>query len=338
MLRSAGSSPSARGPGASSNPKQQTSNQTDCSGNSLDALGDACMHFAHEHEGRQASEQQHAAVQQQPHVLSTPRQGADSDDGRRASGPVAAPHVSGQEGPDVLKQTDSESGSECSDVSERDSGGAVGDDELLDHDSDFTHCDAAVNEMACDQTQHSSQLLLGTQHASEPFQPSSAEQLCPVEHCKGEELTHSCILTQQREEEIPAARLQHFGDRGFARQHRVAVHPHLWPNRARGSMSNHVHMHHGSLQRGLQEEHVRREDSKLAAAYRRHSRLEQQHYQDENRQELQHGQTQSAGQTTYSVMDPLACCQYCRPSTEQGHKRLSACLCSCIQSLCMNHS
>lgn len=290
MLRYAG--PSAKRPGASSSPRQ-SSTQAHCSGNSRAALGEGCVPPKSEHEGRDAIEElqhrylQRAEAQLQPHALMT-LQGADSDDGRQGLGPVAAPHGSRQEGPDGEEQAYSDSGSERSELSERESAGAVGDDELLDHDPDFAHYDAAVDEKPCDPTQHSVQYAANTQHGSASHHPPDTEQLCAVGSCKGEAPTHSGMLTQH-EEGKQEARAQHFGDKSFAWQHRVAAHPQLGPSQAVGSMTSHVHMRHG-----VQEEHVSREDSKLAAAYRQHSHLEQ-HQQGEARQQVQHRQMESTG-------------------------------------------
>lgn len=291
MLRYAG--PSAKGTGASSSPKQP-STQAHCSGNSHAALGDACAPPASEPEGREAIEQlqhrhlQPAEARKQPFALMT-LQGADSDDGRLGLGPVAAPHGSRQEGPDGEEQAHSDS------CSERESAGAVGDDELLDHDLDFAHYDTAVDENPGDQNWHSVQFPADAQHGSASHHPPDTEQLCAVGSCQGEAPTHSGMLNQ-REEGKQEAKPQHFGVKGFARQHRVAAHPQPWPNQAMCSTTSRVHMHHGVLQTGLQEEHVSREGSKLAAAYRRHSHLEQQHHeQRQAQQQVQHRQVESTG-------------------------------------------
>lgn len=307
MSRSAGSGPAAKGPGTS-NPTGST--QARCFGSSPEALHDVCIPFAPEHPGSEAIQQQqpqryhpqHAEPQHQSHQLMT-AQGAGRDDGRHGLGPVAASHGSGPEAPHAGEQAPSDSGSEGSELSEHESAGAVGDDELLDHDPNFAHCDAAVHGMPCEQTQNTVQSQPDTQLGPASLHHYSHENLSAISACEAP--THLGRVTQHGQG-IPGVGPGDFGDQGFSQQHRRAAHPQLRPSQAMGSAHTHMQMHHARSRRGLQEEHVSREDSKLAAAYRRHSHPEQQqtHQEEERQQQLQRGQVQSTGESMESIMTP----------------------------------
>ena len=261
--RPADNSPSCKGPGASSPAGTAQAGWPSCLPGALDSASRA---LASGHRSKEAIDQQqlqqsvlqHAGLQQQHELSSALFSGCDDD--RQRSRQAAASQ--GHEEPNQHQQDQSDSGSKHSEVFQCESAGAVGDDELLDHEPDMTRSDANAQGAAADQPGYSTYLWPGAQLG---YPGHSAEQDCAVSNSQTQ--GHSSMMTQHQQES-PRALPHHFvAGQGFAQQQRPAAYPQQWPNQAMAPIVRHGQMQPG-LGRGRREEHEICRGSMLHEAYR----------------------------------------------------------------------
>ena len=201
---------------------------------------------------------------------------ASSAQGREA---IAEEQVKGCHLQDTEEQDQSDLGSEQSELSsEHESAGAVGDDELLDHEPDTPNCDA---ERAAKQAEQSVQAWPGKQHGSPLFCHPTAHRICAVTSTQLP--AHPDMLTQHQQENTGAMPQCRFGDQGFTQRLTGAAQPQQWPM---APIVMRAQVQHG-LQGGMREEHVCREGSRLRAAYRSRVHAEQPHDQQGEPQQQQ---------------------------------------------------
>ena len=237
---------------------------------------------------------QHADLQQQQEQQQEQQHGlmpacvSGNEGDRQRLRQVAASR--GQEEPFTDEVDQADSGSEHSDLSECESAGAVGDDELLDHETDIA--DAEPQRLPANQPGYSAHLFPDTQHGSLPSCGLHTEQDCAVSN--SEMPAHSSMVTQHLH---LGALPQHFGNQSFGERQRAAAYPQQWPNQAMAPMGRHGQMQPG-LGRGRREEHVSGEGSKLRQAYRGHCQQDFRCQAKSQQQVAQHGQRQNSGKAS----------------------------------------
>lgn len=276
-----------KGPGASS---RDGTSQADSPDSLPHAVGSASvpgapvLHSSNQQQVQQHKPQTADFQQQQSGVVSAQLSG--NEDRLR---PVASSPEAERDEAITEEQEQSDFGSQGSQVSDCSSTGAVGDDELLDHEPAITDSAAETQESPVNQPGHNSQLQIHRQRDS----TYSAEQghAGSIPRPPGQ----SSMVTQH-EQEFPRATPQHFGDRGIGQQQRTAAlpHPQQWPYQATAPIARHGQMQHG-LGRGGREVHVIHEGSKLRAAYRGHCQQDDQRSAEAEQQLVQHGQRQDSG-------------------------------------------
>ena len=287
--RPADKGPSCKGPGTSSPDGTAKADWPCSSPGALDSAEEARAPGYHsqqiidQSQLQQPRPQQPDLQQRQLHgLMPAPVSGDDGD--RQRLRQVAASQ--GQEEPFTDEEDQADSGSE---LSECESAGAVGDDELLDHEFDIT--DAEAQRAPADQPQNNGQPWPDTKHSFPSPCGHNAEQDCAVSST--EMPAHSSIVTQHQQMH-PIALPQHFGNQSFGEQQRAAEYPQQWPNQAMAPMVRHRQMQPG-LGRGRPEEHVYRGGSKLREAYRGHCQQDHQRQAEAEQQLAQHGQRQNSG-------------------------------------------
>lgn len=283
--------PSCKGPGASSlDGAAQTSPSS--SPHALDNASVPSAPVLHSSNQQQLQHHKpHADLQQQQHqqhgVMSAQLSGNDT-----CFRPEPTTSEAGQDeaSTNTEEQHHSDSGREGSELSDCSSAGAVGDDELLDHEPAITNA-AETQGMPEDQPGHNSQLQTDRQHDWPPLCSHTAEQECAgsIPRPPG----HSNKVTQHQQE-LPSAIPQHLGDRGSGQQQRAAAHTQQWPYQAMVPIVRHGQVQHG-LGRGSREVHVIHEGSKLRAAYRGHCQQDDQRQSEAEQHPVQHGRRQDSG-------------------------------------------
>ena len=290
--RPADNGPSCKGPDTSS-PAGTT--QDVCHGRSSCALKTASRAIAPGHYSKEAIDQQllqqpaplHAHLQQQQHERLAAHIPGEDDD-RQSFAQVAALQGQGEPYPDQQDQSDSDS--QHSELSECESAGAVGDDELLDHEADITRSDANAQGAPADQPGYSTHLRPAAQHGYPLLCGHTAEQDCAGSNSQIQ--GRSSMMTQHQQES-PRALPHHFvTGRGFAQQQRPAAYPPQWPHMA--SIVRHGQVQAG-LGRGRREEHVGFQGSKLREAYQGHCQQDHQRQAEAEQHQAQHGLRQNSG-------------------------------------------
>ena len=287
--RPADSGPLCKGPSAGS---LDGAAPADSPSSSPHALDNASVHSAPglhssnqqqlQHHKSQHADLQQQQQQQQHGVMSAQLSGNDT--GFRSE---ATTSEAGQDEANIMieEQEQSVSASEGSELSDCSSAGAVGDDELLDHELAITSSAAETQESSVQRPGHNSQLQTHRQHDWPPLFSHTAEQECAgsIPRVPG----HSNMVTRHQQK-FPRGIPQHLGDRGIGQQQRAAAHPQQWPYQAMESTVKHGQVQHG-LGRGSREVHVIHEASKLRAAYRGHCQQGDQRQSEAEQQLAQHG-------------------------------------------------
>ena len=222
-----------------------------------------------------------------------------NDDDRQRLRQVAASQ--GQEQPYTDQQDQSDSDSQHPELSVCESAGAVGDDELLDHEPEITKYDANAQGAPADQPGLSVQLWPGRQHRSPPFYRQTAMQHSAVSNSK---MSGHSRVDIQHQQEARRAPPHNFVGRGFGQQQRPVAYPQHWPIQAVAPLVRHGQMQPGSG-RGRQEEHVVHQGSKLCEAYTGDPVQESQCQAEVEQQHVQHNQRHHSGNTSLWTMSPL---------------------------------
>ena len=235
----------------------------------------------------QRAEDCHGELQQQPQQnwLQRRDMSAASDDNEQYARHAVPSHSPMQESIGAEQQDQSDSGSEKSQPSEHESFGAVGDDELLDYESDTAMeahaADAANLAPSWRHTGHSS-VPCGMHTGNKPSVSSNAEADTPSDQLTQTDRQSPAGVPSHLEgmsEAMPWCTVH----QGVNQNQGAVLHGEQWCQQA-SMPANQGRARH--LQRGRQE-HVSREPSKLRAAYRsqchpvaqqeQHAELQQSH-------------------------------------------------------------
>lgn len=290
--RPAGSGPSCKGPGASSLGGTAQADNPSGSPHASDVASvpsAPVLQSSDQQQLQQHKPQRTDLLQQQQHEVMSAQLSGNGDGPRQ----VASTPETGQDEANVNteEQENSDSDSEGSELSDCCSAGAVGDDELLDHEPAITDSAAETQQLPVDQPGHNSQLRIGRHHDWSPLCSHTAKQECvgSIPRPPG----HSSMVTQHQIE-CSRAIPQHLGNQAVGQQQRAAAHPQQWPFQAMVPIVRRGQVQHG-LGRGSREVHVIHEASKLRAAYRGDCQQGDQRQSEAEQQLAQHGRRQDSG-------------------------------------------